>query len=131
MFLTPSLIPCIMYDCDNSNSVTKALEIFSLHQVRYQPSSAMDMSTSFNSVTNKDRDIHISGTGEGDSYRGNRYWVCKVWKVFKKIFLKIVFSDILNYYSLYTATLTSVTRPYYSSIPGVTVLHSKRWCYST
>ena len=43
-----------MYDGDQNRTLGERLEIFSLHQARYEPSSKLDMATSFNSTDNRE-----------------------------------------------------------------------------
>ena len=66
-----------MYDGDKETYLGKKLEIFSLHQARYEASSKMDMSTSFNSVDHQARDTHSVASG-GIQHREEDHWACKV-----------------------------------------------------
>ena len=67
----------MMYDGDKETFLGKKLEIFSLHQARYEASSKMDMSTSFNSVDQQARDTHSVTSGEVQQ-REEKHWACKV-----------------------------------------------------
>ena len=67
----------MMYDGDKETFLGKKLEIFSLHQARYEASSKMDMSTSFNSVDHQARDTHSVTSGEVQ-HREEKHWLCKV-----------------------------------------------------
>ena len=59
-----------MYNVENERTLGAMLEIFSLHQARYEPSGRIDMSTSFNSADNQAR-AATPDTGDSSQHKNS------------------------------------------------------------